>query len=239
MWAFDERDHSSLSASLHGTIRRRAGVCSWYHIYYWKSQDDLPCTGSNNKLNDETNNIVYNDDCMSTDHHSTSMLCPSWPATIRPYCFSVGRHATKEKEDWSTQTKRTISCRQNTYNQWSNIICCLHIIIIRHRLCNKIPSKTNIEKQLRLDQLHTQVTETLHAHHSGQRQLSDADLESHTKKLKALERKRTSLREETPERYLERMKRMEEKLVKKLERKVRRREDRFRQMMMDDAGEEL
>ena len=29
-----------------------------------------------------------------------------------------------------------------------------------------------IEKQLRLDQLHTQVTKTLHEHHSGQRQLS-------------------------------------------------------------------
>ena len=95
-----------------------------------------------------------------------------------------------------------------------------------------------IEKQLRLDQLHAQVTKTLHEHHSGQRQLSGADLESHTKKLKALERKRTSLREESPERYLERMKRMEEKLVKKLERKERRREERFRKMMMDDAGGE-
>lgn len=96
-----------------------------------------------------------------------------------------------------------------------------------------------IEKQFRLDQLHAQVTETLYAHHSGQRQLSNAELESHTKKLKALERKRTSLREESPERYLERMKRMEKMLVKKLERKERRREERFRKMMRDDAGEEL
>ena len=96
-----------------------------------------------------------------------------------------------------------------------------------------------IEKQLRLDQLHTQVTETLHAHHSGQRQLSNADLESHTKKLKALERKRTSLREESPERYLERMKRMEEKLVKKLARKERRRDERLRKMMNDSAGGEF
>jgi hypothetical protein len=93
-----------------------------------------------------------------------------------------------------------------------------------------------IEKQIRLDQLHAQVSETLTAHHSGQRKLSDAELESHTKKQMALERKRKSLQEETPERYLERMKRQEEKLVKKVERKERRKEERFR-MMMDGGGE--
>mmetsp|Transcript_11923 Transcript_11923/g.18315 ORF Transcript_11923/g.18315 Transcript_11923/m.18315 type:complete len:177 (+) Transcript_11923:56-586(+) len=93
-----------------------------------------------------------------------------------------------------------------------------------------------IEKQIRLDQLHAQVSETLTAHHSGQRKLSDAELESHTKKQMALERKRKSLQEETPERYLERMKRQEEKLVKKVERKERRKEERFR-MMMDRGGE--
>lgn len=95
-----------------------------------------------------------------------------------------------------------------------------------------------IEKQIRLDELHAQVSETLTAHHTGQRKLSDAELESHTKKQLALDRKRTSLREETPERYMERMKRMEEKLIKKVERKERRREERF-QRMMDSAGEEL
>ena len=93
-----------------------------------------------------------------------------------------------------------------------------------------------IEKQIRLDQLHAQVSETLTAHHSGQRKLSDAELESHTKKQMALERKRKSLQEETPERYLERMKRQEEKLVKKVERKERRKEERFR-MIMDRGGE--
>jgi len=93
-----------------------------------------------------------------------------------------------------------------------------------------------IEKQIRLDQLHAHVSETLTAHHSGQRKLSDAELESHTKKQMALERKRKSLQEETPERYLERMKRQEEKLVKKVERKERRKEERFR-MMMDRGGE--
>ena len=95
-----------------------------------------------------------------------------------------------------------------------------------------------IEKQIRLDQLHAQVSETLTAHHSGQRKLSDTELESHTKKQLALERKRTSLREETPERFMERMKRVEEKLIKKVERKERRREERFRRMM-DGAGGEL
>jgi len=93
-----------------------------------------------------------------------------------------------------------------------------------------------IEKQIRLDQLHAHVSETLTAHNSGQRKLSDAELESHTKKQMALERKRKSLQEETPERYLERMKRQEEKLVKKVERKERRKEERFR-MMMDRGGE--
>mmetsp|Transcript_1891 Transcript_1891/g.3454 ORF Transcript_1891/g.3454 Transcript_1891/m.3454 type:complete len:177 (-) Transcript_1891:339-869(-) len=96
--------------------------------------------------------------------------------------------------------------------------------------------RRQIEKQIRLDQLHAQVSETLTAHHSGQRKLSDAELESHTKKQMALERKRKSLQEETPERYLERMKRQEEKLVKKVERKERRKEERFR-MMMDRGGE--
>ncbi len=95
----------------------------------------------------------------------------------------------------------------------------------------------HIEKQMRLDQLHAQVSETLTAHHTGQRKLSDAELESHTKKQLALDRKRTSLREESPERYMERMRRMEEKLIKKAERKERRREERFR--MMDGAGGEL
>lgn len=96
----------------------------------------------------------------------------------------------------------------------------------------------HIEKQIRLDQLHAQVSETLTAHHTGQRKLSDVELESHTKKQLALERKRTSLREESPERYMERMNRMEEKLIKKMVRKERRREERFRRMM-DGAGGEL
>ncbi|KAK1736825.1 hypothetical protein QTG54_012270 [Skeletonema marinoi] len=96
--------------------------------------------------------------------------------------------------------------------------------------------RRQIEKQIRLDQLHAQVSETLTAHHSGQRKLSDAELESHTKKQMALERKRKSLQDLTPERYLERMKRQEEKLVKKVERKERRKEERFR-MMMDRGGE--
>lgn len=95
----------------------------------------------------------------------------------------------------------------------------------------------HIEKQIRLDELHAQVSETLMAHHTGQRKLSDEELESHTKKQLALERKRTSLREETPERYMDRMKRVEEKLIKKVERKERRREERFRRMMNGAGGE--
>ncbi len=68
----DERDHIIVPPTIHVDVL----ASSLYH--HCKSQADLPCAGSNNKLNDEANNIVYNNDyCMSTDHHSTSMLCPS------------------------------------------------------------------------------------------------------------------------------------------------------------------
>lgn len=95
-----------------------------------------------------------------------------------------------------------------------------------------------VEKRIRLDEMHAQVSKTLDAHHSGRKLLSDTELESHTRKQMALERKRTSLNEETSESYIQRMKRHEEKLSKKMERKERRREERFRKMMMDGAGGE-
>jgi len=137
----------------------------------------------------------------------------------------IDRH--KQREQFATDTRDT----RRTINQQIS--------------SGSIPSDNDfhksfhqrqIEKQIRLDQLHAHVSETLTAHHSGQRKLSDAELESHTKKQMALERKRKSLQDLTPERYLERMKRQEEKLVKKVERKERRKEERFR-MMMDRGGE--
>ena len=140
----------------------------------------------------------------------------------------IDRH--KQAEQFATETIRTINEQISSTNSISSSSSDTDFAIKFHQ--------RQIEKQIRLDQLHAQVSETLHAHHSGQRQLSDVELESHTKKQMALERKRTSLREETPERYLDRMKRQEEKLVKKVERKERRKEERFRKMM-DGAGEEL
>mmetsp|Transcript_23592 Transcript_23592/g.34974 ORF Transcript_23592/g.34974 Transcript_23592/m.34974 type:complete len:181 (+) Transcript_23592:15-557(+) len=134
----------------------------------------------------------------------------------------IDRH--KQREHFATDTRRTINHQISSGSIPSDND--FHISFHQRQ----------IEKLIRLDQLHAQVSETLTAHHSGQRKLSDAELESHTKKQMALERKRKSLQEETPERYLERMKRQEEKLVKKVERKERRKEERFR-MMMDGEGE--
>lgn len=99
--------------------------------------------------------------------------------------------------------------------------------------------KRQIEKRARLEVIHAQVSEKLDAHHSGRSLLTDAELESHTKKQMALKRKRKSLEEETPEGYIERMKRHEEKVLKKVERKDRRREERFRKMMGGEVGGEL
>lgn len=93
-----------------------------------------------------------------------------------------------------------------------------------------------VEKRNRLDQMHAQISEILEAHHSGRKLLSDTELESHTKKQMALERKRKSLNEETSERYIHRMKRHEEKFLNKMERKERRTEERFRKMMDGAAG---
>ena len=93
------------------------------------------------------------------------------------------------------------------------------------------------EKKQRLDEIHIEVSEKLEAHHSGRTLLSTEELDTYTKKKTAIERKRKSLTEETPERYIERMKRHEEKMLKKIDRKERRKEERFQKMMMDASGE--
>ena len=93
------------------------------------------------------------------------------------------------------------------------------------------------EKKQRLDEMHVEVSEKLDAHHSGRNLLSTEELDTYTKKKTAIERKRKSLNEETPERYIERMKRHEEKMLKKIDRKERRKEERFQKMMMDASGE--
>ena len=142
----------------------------------------------------------------------------------------IDRRQRKQGEQFAAETIRTINERISSSSYISSSTSDTDFAVKFHQ--------RQIEKQIRLDQLHAQVSETLHAHHSGQRQLSDAELESHTKKQQALERKRTSLREESSERYLDRMKRQEEKLVKKMERKERRKEERFRKIM-DGNGEEL
>lgn len=92
------------------------------------------------------------------------------------------------------------------------------------------------EKKQRLDEIHVEVSEKLEAHHSGRNLLSTEELDTYTKKKTAIERKRKSLNEETPERYIERMKRHEEKMLKKIDRKERRKEERF-QKMTDASGE--
>jgi hypothetical protein len=93
------------------------------------------------------------------------------------------------------------------------------------------------EKKQRLDEIHIEVSEKLEAHRSGRNLLSTEELDTYTKKKTAIERKRKSLNEETPERYIERMKRHEEKMLKKIDRKERRKEERFQKMMMDASGE--
>lgn len=93
------------------------------------------------------------------------------------------------------------------------------------------------EKKQRLDEIHTEVSEKLEAHHSGRNLLSTEELDTYTKKKTAIERKRKSLNEETPERYIERMKRHEEKMLKKIDRKERRKEERFQKMMNNASGE--
>jgi len=82
------------------------------------------------------------------------------------------------------------------------------------------------EKKIHLEKMHQEVSETLKAHHKGRKLLSNEDLERHTKKKAALERKNRTLEEETPERYIDRMERHEEKLLEKLERKKRRHDER-------------
>lgn len=93
------------------------------------------------------------------------------------------------------------------------------------------------EKKQRLDEIHTEVSEKLEAHHSGRNLLSTEELDTYTKKKTSIERKRKSLNEETPERYIERMKRHEEKMLKKIDRKERRKEERFQKMMNNASGE--
>ena len=88
-----------------------------------------------------------------------------------------------------------------------------------------------LEKKKRLDEMHNDLSTKLEEHHTGRNLLSNEELDTCIKKKAAIERKRKSLEEETPERYIERMKRHEEKLMKKIDRKDRRREERLKKMM--------
>ena len=55
------------------------------------------------------------------------------------------------------------------------------------------------EKRIQLDEMHRKVSDKLAAHHEGRELLSDEDVEHHTRRKAALERKKTSWRDEKPE----------------------------------------
>lgn len=56
------------------------------------------------------------------------------------------------------------------------------------------------EKKVQLGEMHRKVSDALEAHHEGRELLGTDELEHHTRRKNALERKRRSLEEETPER---------------------------------------
>ena len=59
--------------------------------------------------------------------------------------------------------------------------------------------KRQQDKKMHLDKMHKEVIDTLEAHHSGRKLLSEEEMEHHTRRKGVLERKTRTMEEETPE----------------------------------------